>query len=336
VPSKSAFRAGSINSTQWDNSNIGNNSFACGNNTSASGASSFACGYATIASGGNSFSCGASTIASNLASFSSGILSKATGSFSFATGNNTLASGIGSSTYGLYTTAFGSYSSSFGNWTTAQSVCSFVIGQYNYNPGTYSSSSWIPTDPVFVIGNGTSTLPANALTVLKNGNVGISDNMSINPNNFKLIISPKNVGAGSGILVLTGVGANYGIKLQTDEMNMTAFLVENAGLEKFKVKSNGTMYGKELYLMYGAFPDYVFHENYKLRSLIEVESFINSNNHLPDIPSAAEIVKNGIGAAELQIKLLEKIEELTLYLIEQNKKISALESENEHSYQKNK
>lgn len=66
--------------------------------------------------------------------------------------------------------------------------------------------------------------------------------------------------------------------------------------------------------------DYVFNENYNLKSLEEVEKHINENGHLPNIPSAKEVVENGINVAEMDAKLLEKIEELTLYSIEQNKK----------------
>lgn len=69
--------------------------------------------------------------------------------------------------------------------------------------------------------------------------------------------------------------------------------------------------------------DYVFAKNYKLMPLKEVEKFVNLNSHLPNVPSAQEVVNNGINVAEMDAKLLEKIEELTLYLIEQNKKIDA-------------
>jgi hypothetical protein len=69
--------------------------------------------------------------------------------------------------------------------------------------------------------------------------------------------------------------------------------------------------------------DYVFAKGYKLMPLDEVEKFVNKNSHLPNVPSAQEVVDNGIDVAKMDAKLLEKIEELTLYLIEQNKKIEA-------------
>lgn len=67
--------------------------------------------------------------------------------------------------------------------------------------------------------------------------------------------------------------------------------------------------------------DYVFKKDYSLKTLEEVEKHINEKGHLPNVPSAKEVVENGINVAEMDAKLLEKIEELTLYSIEQNKKI---------------
>lgn len=68
-------------------------------------------------------------------------------------------------------------------------------------------------------------------------------------------------------------------------------------------------------------------KNYKLRSLTEVESFIKTNKHLPEIPSAAEVEKNGASVGEMQSKMMQKIEELTLYIIEQQKQIESLKNE---------
>ncbi|MEP1096057.1 MAG: hypothetical protein ABJG78_13165 [Cyclobacteriaceae bacterium] len=82
-------------------------------------------------------------------------------------------------------------------------------------------------------------------------------------------------------------------------------------------------------------PDYVFESDYDLRTLKETKAYIVENKHLPEIPSAAEIGENGIDLGDMNMRLLKKIEELTLHLIEQNerlekaeKKISKLENEN--------
>lgn len=70
--------------------------------------------------------------------------------------------------------------------------------------------------------------------------------------------------------------------------------------------------------------DYVFAPEYKLKSLNEVESFVTENKHLPGVPSAAEVVDQGLDLAKMDAKLLEKIEELTLYTIQQEKDINTL------------
>jgi hypothetical protein len=72
-----------------------------------------------------------------------------------------------------------------------------------------------------------------------------------------------------------------------------------------------------------AAPDYVFEPGYALRSLEQVEAYIAQNKHLPEVPSAAELRDNGVEVLELNMTLLKKVEELTLYVIEQNKKIEA-------------
>ncbi|WP_394773473.1 hypothetical protein [Flavobacterium sp.] len=72
-------------------------------------------------------------------------------------------------------------------------------------------------------------------------------------------------------------------------------------------------------------PDYVFAKDYKLKSLQEVEEYIKQNSHLPEIPSAKEIEKNGLMLAEMNLNLLKKMEEMTLYMIELNKRNIVLE-----------
>ena len=72
-------------------------------------------------------------------------------------------------------------------------------------------------------------------------------------------------------------------------------------------------------------PDYVFDETkYKPMSLPEVERFVRTERHLPEIPSAAEIKKDGIDVAQMNMLLLKKVEELTLHMIEQDKRIKEL------------
>lgn len=72
--------------------------------------------------------------------------------------------------------------------------------------------------------------------------------------------------------------------------------------------------------------DRVFTNGYKLAPLQEVEAFINAHGHLPGVPSAAEVVEQGIDATRFNAKMLEKIEEMTLYMIEFRKENDALKA----------
>lgn len=93
----------------------------------------------------------------------------------------------------------------------------------------------------------------------------------------------------------------------------------NNGIAKF----DGKIHAKEVEVKANVWADYVFKKDYQLKSLDEVEKHIAENGHLPNIPSADEVLKNGINVAEMNSRLLEKIEELTLYSIEQNKQLKS-------------
>ena len=72
--------------------------------------------------------------------------------------------------------------------------------------------------------------------------------------------------------------------------------------------------------------DYVFHPDYRLTTLPDLATYIQKHQHLPDMPSAAEVAATGISLGDMQAKLLRKIEELTLYAIEQHQTIAALQA----------
>jgi len=95
-----------------------------------------------------------------------------------------------------------------------------------------------------------------------------------------------------------------------------------------KLDVNGTIHSKEVKVDMNGWPDYVFKKDYNLPTLIEVENHIKEKGHLENIPSEQEVLKNGIDLGEMNAKLLQKIEELTLYMIEQNKNIDSLMKEN--------
>lgn len=92
-----------------------------------------------------------------------------------------------------------------------------------------------------------------------------------------------------------------------------------------KLTVNGTIYGKEIkvdLLVPG--PDYVFEKGYDLPSLAEIKSYVDRFKHLPEVPSAKEMEANGINVGQMNMILLKKVEELTLYMVEANKRIDDL------------
>ncbi|MDN5213035.1 hypothetical protein QQ020_13290 [Fulvivirgaceae bacterium BMA12] len=99
---------------------------------------------------------------------------------------------------------------------------------------------------------------------------------------------------------------------------------------------NGVIHSKEVKVDLNGWPDFVFKNDYDLRSLEELEDFILKNKHLPEIPNEVEAIKNGISLGEMNAKLLQKIEELTLYTIEQEKRLNGIESKNEKLKKENK
>jgi hypothetical protein len=88
---------------------------------------------------------------------------------------------------------------------------------------------------------------------------------------------------------------------------------------------NGIICANEVKVTLDHFADFVFDSKYNLPKLNDVHRYIKANGHLPEIPSADEVKKNGMNVADMQVMLLKKIEELTLYAIEQQKRIEALE-----------
>ena len=114
-------------------------------------------------------------------------------------------------------------------------------------------------------------------------------------------------------LVISGTNANIGIGIS----NPTN-----------KLDVNGTIHSREVKVDLTGWSDFVFKKEYDLPTLEEVEKHIAEKGHLENIPSEEDVLKNGINLGEMNTKLLQKIEELTLYTIEQNKKIQKLQEEN--------
>jgi hypothetical protein len=95
----------------------------------------------------------------------------------------------------------------------------------------------------------------------------------------------------------------------------------------YKLAVNGGIHSQSVNVDMTGWSDYVFKQGYNLPTLQEVNTYIDKNHHLPEIPSEQEVAKNGINLGEMNKLLLKKVEELTLYLIEQNKKLEKQQKE---------
>jgi hypothetical protein len=128
-----------------------------------------------------------------------------------------------------------------------------------------------------------------------------------NPGDSRLVIGRTVSSAWFPLFVFTNSGrAGIGLPVNQDPTNA--------------LDVNGTIRAKEVKVETG-WADFVFKEGYRLPSLGEVKQHIEENKHLPGIPSEAEVQENGVNLGEMQAKLLQKIEELTLYVIQQQETI---------------
>lgn len=147
---------------------------------------------------------------------------------------------------------------------------------------------------------------------------GETNSKHADPGNLASVIQFHSNGmdldGGSGFRIRQNSGGSHFIYLDSKNEAITI------NGKDFKIKPNGYVYARQVEVIgSGTFPDYVFDEDYDLRSLEEVENYIEENHHLPEVPSAQEIQDNGHNLGQMDEILLKKVEELTLYMIELKK-----------------
>ena len=217
-------------------------------------------------------------------------------------------------------------------------------GIYTRSDGSYGTKMYFATTNAYIEGSKT------AMMIDHDGNVGMGNSspgvkldvsgtvQSSNMGRFKGWTTGGETGLGFEIGTSGGDGyayvydrtnASYGT-MHIQNVIHTTGNNGNVGIGTAsptnKLEVNGTIRSKEVKVEASPWPDYVFEKDYELRSLEETEAYIQKNKHLPEIPSANEIEANGLALGEMNRLLLQKIEELTLHIIEQEKRIQKLEN----------
>jgi hypothetical protein len=268
---------------------INNGTNTLSNNSSSTGTSN-------TGSGSYSFSAGGTNLTTGQYSVALGYSNEASGAYSIAGTNNAESSGAYSTAFGYNTKAQGNFSMSLGFYSDASSTYSTVLGQY-----VNASAVNAMTIGKGVGSSGSSRLDNDIANSLM---IGFGSNLPT------LFIGPS---SGLGTYGKVGIGtSNVDCGANCDDYRL--FVTDGIKTEKVKVEVAST----------AGWADYVFEKGYNLQNLKEVEDYIKENKHLPNVPSAKEVVEDGVNLGEMDAILLRKIEELTLYIIDLEKKVEEL------------
>jgi hypothetical protein len=332
---------------------------AFGQGNKSSGTNSIAAGLGSNSLGINSFAIGDATLGSARNATAMGQMTKATNMNAISAGELTTASGRNSLAMGYETQAIASHATAFGLNTQSNSIASFSVGMNNHPVITLPSDDIQGNYPLFMVGNGeTNSVEdwSNAMTVLFNGNTGLGLNdpkTTLHINDFSPHITLE---ASGGISTVQFTDDNNPSdiddwRLYSSFLSSGSFRLEQDGNKRFIINGSGEMsigdvdpvsgyrlavdggiIAEEVRVQLKAdWPDYVFSDHYNLWSLENTEEFIFKNHHLPNIPDAETVNNEGIELGEMQKRMMEKIEELTLHIIDLNKRIKQLESLNNAS-----
>lgn len=266
---------------------LSNNSSSSGNGNTGSGSYSFSSGVSNTTSGGYSCSFGQNNISSGLLAISGGYASQALGHFSMSFGFQSIVGGNNSIGFGRGINVANNESIAIGFYSNTNAVNTMVFGRFLTASNTNS----------FIIGKGISTLSR------MDNNIANSLMIGFNSDVPTLFIGSSN-----------GIGTTGNVGIGTTAINGA------------KLSVDGTIRAREIIVNLTTWSDFVFDKDYNLLSLSELEKFITINKHLPNVPSEKEILKNGVSLGEMNAILLEKIEELTIYMINLEKRIKELES----------
>jgi hypothetical protein len=182
--------------------------------------------------------------------------------------------------------------------------------------------------------------------IVMHGGLWITPNMFKTNNEWQLITIPVSIPHGITNLEMRGMNFQPGITdvyidyVQLIPLGFSSFYSEELTISgkgdvgigtitpREKLSVNGNIRAREIKVEATNWPDYVFEEGYNVGTLEGLESYIKTNKHLPDMPTAKEIATNGLGLGEVVRLQQQKIEELTLHLIDKDKALKKVEMEN--------
>jgi hypothetical protein len=333
-----------------NNNSTGTSSLVVGQNNTNTGLTSMVFGdsinmlaYQSVAIGSK-----LSTNASFVAGF--GYKTRPIQNYSIAAGDSTEASGLYSAAFGKgsvantwstlaigdSTVASGRSSMAFGDHSRAKSAYEIAIGTHNSDYSPSSTSNWNNNDRLFTVGRGPISLaPYDALIVRKDGKVTIDGNSF---NSQLKVTGSENDGTIATLEIITE-GKPDTLRMDGNEIDgLNAFMLNSNSHSYVGIGTDSIAAGYQLGVggdiaveevrsqLKNKWPDYVFQEEYNIPTSTHLTEYISEHGHLPGIPSAEEIKQDGLDLGEMQRLMLEKIEELTLGIIEMEKKIKALES----------
>ena len=312
-------------------------------------------GYLNTATGKYSLAAGRSNQTTGQASFALGYQNTASGNYSFSAGRENKTAGSSSIALGLYNMADGLSSVAIGMYTHSREYHGITIGH-----GFDGTKPLINNTDGIMFGAG-SNLPTLFISAKnsenRTGKVGIGN---VTDPQAKLHIKGDAIEDADILLVSTGANKSA-IRFRNDDNSITvgsnnvmcinalSSIVQESKTIKLNASNNiqmtskvgintvntntgyalavsgGILTDQVLIRDVSDWPDYVFGKGHALMSINNVKAFIDKNHHLPDVPSAKEVEENGVNVAEMQKVLLKKIEELTLYTIEQQRLIEELQ-----------
>ncbi len=177
-----------------------------------------------------------------------------------------------------------------------------------------------PTAPAFEVWNGSYSIAFNPTT-------GTATEV-FNPVRVFYVHSNEEVGTKANLKV--GTSLSVGTTASIAQSLRIGTTAANGAYAGYKLSVDGDMIAKKCVIQVSNWADYVFADDYALPELSDVKDFITKNKHLPDVPSEAAVLENGIEMGEMNKILLKKIEELTLYTIKLSEEVEQLKKTNKN------